>query len=107
MHIFKLLEYDIGENFRTKASWRDIIPKAQTIKTMNTFKKFFFQFCLTDNEKTSWLRESICKPTCVMKDSDLDYIINSQNSTLKKASNSIRKWAKGTKGYITEEAIQL
>ena len=42
-----------------------------------------------------------------MKDSDLDYIINSQNSTLKKASNSIRKWAKGTKGYITEEAIQL
>ena len=38
------------------------------------------------------------------KDSDLDYIINSQNSRLKKASNSIRKRAKGTKDYITEEA---
>lgn len=81
--------------------------KSTNHKNHEHILKNFFKFCLTDNEKTSWLRESICKPTCVMKDSDLDYIINSQNSTLKKASNSIRKWAKGTKGYITEEAIQL
>ena len=80
--------------------------KSTNHKNHEHIKKNFF-LILLNREWKDKLRESICKPTCVMKDSDLDYIINSQNSTLKKASNSIRKWAKGTKGYITEEAIQL
>ena len=77
--------------------------KSTSHKNHEQIKKNFF-LILLNREWKDKLRKTICKPTYVTKDSDLDYIINSQNSTLKKASNSVRKRAKGTKDYITEEA---
>lgn len=46
--------------------------------------------------------------TYLTKDSHLEYIQNSQNSTIKKNTHSnFRKWAKDTKRQFTEEDIRM
>lgn len=108
MQTVKFLENNIGENLLNPAlgkEFRDLKPKAQSIKLLNwtspKFKILLFKILYREDEKTSnRIGENIYKPHIQQRTSPED-IRNSQNSAAKQIIQ-LEKWAKKMRRHFYE-----